>query len=78
MRDPKDKGHLIPNPETAPIVKQIFEWRKNGIGPSRIVTMLNEKGYPTPSGYKKTNYLKLRNWADRIIDSKGIYIQNIY
>src|SRR5699024_12655067 len=53
MRDPEDKGHLIPNPETAPIVKQIFEWRKNGIGPSRIVTMLNEKGYPTPSGYKK-------------------------
>ena len=56
MRDPEDKGHLIPNPETAPIVKQIFEWRKNGLGPSRIVTMLNEKGYPTPSGYKKTNY----------------------
>ncbi len=56
MRDPEDKGHLIPNPETAPIVKQIFEWRKNGIGPSRIATMLNEKGYRTPSGYKKTNY----------------------
>jgi len=56
MRDPEDKGHLIPNPETAPIVKQIFKWRKNGIGPSRIATMLNEKGYPTPSGYKKTNY----------------------
>ena len=56
MRDPEDKGHLIPNPETAPIVKQIFEWRKSGIGPSRIATMLNEKGYPTPSGYKGTNY----------------------
>ena len=56
MRDPEDKGHLVPNPETAPIVKQIFEWRKNGIGPSRIATMLNDKGYPTPSGYKGTNY----------------------
>lgn len=56
MRDPNDKGHLIPNPDTAPIVKQIFEWRKNGIGPSRIATMLNEKGCPTPSGYKGTNY----------------------
>ena len=56
MRDPEDKGHLIPNPETAPIVKQIFEWRKNGIGPSRIATMLNDKGYQTPSGYKKINY----------------------
>lgn len=56
MRDSEDKGHLIPNPETAPIVKQIFECRKNGIGPSRIATILNEKGYPTPSGYKGTNY----------------------
>ena len=56
MRDPDDKGHLIPNPETASIVKKIFEWRKNGIGPSRIATMLNEKGYPTPSGYKGTKY----------------------
>lgn len=56
MRDAEDKGHLIPNPDTASIVKQIFEWRKSGIGPSRIATMLNEKGYPTPSGYKGTNY----------------------
>lgn len=56
MRDPNDKGHLIPNPETAPIVKQIFEWRKEGMGPSRIATMLNEKGCPTPSSYKGTNY----------------------
>ena len=56
MRDPLDKGHLVPNPETAPIVKMIFEWRKNGIGPSRIATMLNEKGYPTPSGYKGTKF----------------------
>ena len=25
MRDPNDKGHLIPNPETATIVKKIFK-----------------------------------------------------
>ena len=56
MRDPKDKGHLIPNPDTAPIVKKIFEWRADGIGPSRIATMLNKEGYPTPSGYKETKY----------------------
>ena len=25
MRDPEDKGHLIPDPEYAPVVKKIFE-----------------------------------------------------
>ena len=29
MRDPEDKGHLIPNPETAPIVKKIFKLLNN-------------------------------------------------
>lgn len=52
MRDPDDKGHLIPNPETAHIVKEIFEQRANKIGVSEITTYLNDKGYPTPSAYK--------------------------
>lgn len=56
MRDPEDKGHLIPNPETAPIVKEIFRMAELGIGVSEITTTLNDKGYVTPSGYKKTNY----------------------
>ncbi len=80
MRDPDDKGHLILNPETAPIVKKIFEWRKNGIGPSRIATMLNEKGYPTPSGYKGTKYsIRLINrdvWS--ISSIKKILSNRIY
>lgn len=56
MRDPEDKGHLIPNPETSPIVKEIFRMAELGIGVSEITTTLNDKGYVTPSGYKKTNY----------------------
>ena len=56
MRDPNDKGHLIPNPETAPIVKEIFKMAVNDVGVSEITTILNDKKYPTPSGYKKTNY----------------------
>ena len=62
MRDPEDKGHLLPNPETAPIVKKIFKWRANGVGPSEIATRLNEEGVLTPSAYKKTNY------STRLID----------
>lgn len=56
MRDPEDKGHLIPNPETAPIVKEIFRMAEQGIGVSEITTILNNKGYITPSGYKKIKY----------------------
>lgn len=56
MRDPEDKGHLIPNPETAPIVKEIFRMAEQGIGVSDITTILNNKGYITPSGYKKIKY----------------------
>ena len=56
MRDPDDKGHLIPNPETAPTVKKIFKWRVDGVGPSEIATRLNEEGLPTPSTYKGTSY----------------------
>ncbi len=63
MRDPEDKGHLIPNPETAPIVKKIFKWRVDGIGPSEIATRLNDEGVPTPSAYKGTAY------SSRLIDA---------
>ncbi len=56
MRDPDDKGHLIPNPETAWIVKEIFKLRANGVGPTEIANKLNDMKVPTPSGYKKTSY----------------------
>ncbi len=56
MRDPDDRGHLIPNPETAWIVKEIFKLRANGVGPTEIANKLNAMKVPTPSGYKKTSY----------------------
>jgi len=80
MRDPKDKGHLIPNPETAPIVKNIFKWRADGIGPTEIANRLNKAHVVTPSGYKKTNYssrlIDRDNW--NISTVKKILINRIY
>ena len=80
MRDPKDKGHLIPNPETAPIVKKIFKWRADGIGPTEIANRLNKAHIVTPSGYKKTNYssrlIDRDNW--NISTVKKILINRIY
>ena len=71
MRDPLDKGHLIPNPETAPIVKKIFKWRVEGIGPTEIATRLNDMNVPTPAGYKKTNY------SSRLIDRDSWNISTV-
>ena len=71
MRDPLDKGHLIPNPETAPIVKNIFKWRVEGIGPTEIATRLNDMNVPTPAGYKKTNY------SSRLIDRDSWNISTV-
>ena len=80
MRDPEDKGHLIPNPETAPIVKKIFKWRVDGIGPTEIATRLNNENVPTPSGYKKTNFssklINRDNW--NISTVKKILCNRIY
>lgn len=80
MRDPKDKGRLIPNPETAPIVKKIFKWRADGIGPTEIANRLNKAHVVTPSGYKKTNYssrlIDRDNW--NISTVKKILINRIY
>ena len=71
MRDPLDKGHLVPNPETAPIVKNIFKWRADGIGPTEIANRLNKANVITPSGYKKTNY------SSRLIDRDNWNISTV-
>ena len=71
MRDSLDKGHLIPNPDTAPIVKKIFKWRADGIGPTEIANRLNKANVITPSGYKKTNY------SSRLIDRDNWNISTV-
>lgn len=71
MRDPLDKGHLVPNPKTAPIVKNIFKWRADGIGPTEIANRLNKANVITPSGYKKTNY------SSRLIDRDNWNISTV-
>ena len=36
MRDPEDKGHLIIDPETAPIIRKIYDYALDGLGCMRI------------------------------------------
>ena len=40
MRDPEDKEHWIPDPETVPIVKRIFALTIDGKGPDQIARIL--------------------------------------
>ena len=36
MRDPEDKGHLIIDPETAPVIRKIYDYALDGLGCMRI------------------------------------------
>ena len=54
MRDPDDKGHLIPDPEVAPYVKMMFNMAYSGKGISDIVSYLNDNNILSPSMYKNS------------------------
>ena len=45
------KGKLEVDEITAPVVRDIFEYRANGMGQHRICALLNEKGIPSPTAY---------------------------
>lgn len=46
MCDPEDKGHLIIDPETAPIIRKIYDYALNGLGCMRISKRLMEEKIP--------------------------------
>lgn len=52
-KDPERKGHLLVDPEAAGVVKLIFHSFANGMGKTAIARMLNERGIPNPTEYKR-------------------------
>lgn len=52
LKDPNNKNKLIVNPETAPVVQQIYLWRSEGMSYMGINKKLNEMGVPSPGQYK--------------------------
>ena len=46
-----DRHKLAPNPETAPIIKEIFALRLQGLGYMGIARLLNGQGVPAPGAY---------------------------
>lgn len=61
QKDPQNKNHLIVCPETAPVIRQIFEWRAQGISYMGINRRLNEAGIPSPSQYKRDRGIETNN-----------------
>lgn len=46
MRDPADNGHLIIDPETAPIIRRIYDLALDGLGCMKIAKQLMEERIP--------------------------------
>ena len=52
MKDQDNPKHLISNPETAPMIKRIFEMCVTGSGPSQIAKQLKREKVLTPNMYE--------------------------
>ena len=61
LKDPEQKGHLIPDPVASQVVRRIFEMASTGVGQIRIAKILNDEGVPCPSEYKRLMGDKYRN-----------------
>ncbi len=51
-KNPADPHRLIINQETAPTVRQIFQWKLDGMGNYQIAHLLNESNAPAPMRYQ--------------------------
>ncbi len=87
-KDPNQKGHLIIDEEAAEIVREVFTLFAQGIGKTAIARLLNDRGIPNPTEYKRLKGLrykqpKMKNsilWKYSAISSmltNEIYIGNM-
>lgn len=54
-KDPQDKNHLLPDLVVAEHVRQIYQWRAEGMGYGAILERLNHMGLPSPGRYRYEN-----------------------
>jgi len=50
-KSPDDRHKLVVNPETAPVIREIFSLRLQGMGYTGITRLLNGRGVPSPGAY---------------------------
>ena len=59
-KDPDQKGHLIVDEEAAAVVREVFTLFSQGHGKTAIARMLNDRGIPNPTEYKRQKGLRYK------------------
>ena len=85
LRDPENRGRLILNEETAPVVQKIFEMKLNRMTDKEIASVMEAEGFLSPSDYR--HYMRtgqkpetLSGWSwdmIRRITTNPIYLGHI-
>ena len=57
-KDPEQKGHLLVDEEAAAVVREVFILFSQGYGKAAIARLLNERGIPNPTEYKRLHGLR--------------------
>ena len=52
-RSPTNRHQLVVDEPAAAVVRDIFQWRLEGLSADRIAQRLNQMGVPSPAGYKR-------------------------
>ncbi len=59
-KDPEQKGHLIIDEEAAAVVREVFTLFVQGYGKTAIARILNDRGVPNPTEYKRLHGLRYK------------------
>ena len=57
-KDPERKGHLLIDEEAACVVREVFTLFSQGYGKTAIARILNDRGVPNPTEYKRLHGLR--------------------
>ncbi|MCD8382304.1 MAG: recombinase family protein [Clostridiales bacterium] len=60
-KDPEQKGHLIIDEEAAVNVREVFSLYSYGYGKTAIARILNDRGIPNPTEYKRLQGLRYKS-----------------
>ncbi len=64
-KDPGQKGRLIIDEEAAAVVREVFTLFSQGYGKTAIARMLNDRGIPNPTEYKRLHGLRYKQPAGK-------------